>query len=203
MYLELAENQYSYMQENAVTVRDLYEYYIPVENDETGQIDWIREDYFDNLSDVEYQRLMSEASYRAMQLSEAGMADAQMLSFMGFGKKAKERRQQRRDRRKARKDAKAESKIARAKARADRAASGTRWIDKATETVGQIVGGITGGAAPERSTQDFSFEYETLPPGADVAKQKQWYENPVVIAGGLALLGLGVYAVARPKRRRR
>ena len=196
--LQLAENGYlsEYRLAQAdVTKETLFEYYVPV-NDEFGNVQWIREDYFDDMPELAYERTMNEAAAGVMNACTVGMAEPALLSF--WGKKAKARRKARRERRQQKKDARAAGKIARAKARAERAKTGTRWIDKLTDTAGKVIGGLTTQQAPERSSQGISFEYDTLPEREE--QPKKWYQNPVVILGGVFATGLVIYALTRKKK---
>ncbi len=208
-YLELAENNpYNYMSEyrlsqgGGVTTRELYEYYVPIEDTSTGSVQWIREDFFDDLPEMEYQKLMSESQNTLIKAAEFGLADPELLSsIFGIGKKAKERRRERRRQRRERRQQRKDMRMQRKEARTQRQISGDTGFNRLIGTVGDIF------KKPEpmqiepaeRGTQALEFSYSDLPEGAEDVKQKKWYQNPVVIIGGVAIAGLTIFALTRNK----
>ncbi len=204
MYLELAENPYAYMSEQAtsgIDLKTLYEYYVPIEN-EQGQIEWIREDYFDDMPDMQFERAMAESAYTAVQLAENGQADPELLSsIFGIGKKARERRRQRREQRRERRQQRKDMRMQRKEARTQRQISGQTGFNRLIGTVGDIFKKpeVTQ-IEPSRDTQALEFTYSDLPEGAGAEKEKKmWYHNPLVIVGGVVVLGLGIWAATRRK----
>lgn len=181
MYLEMAENP--------VDVKALYEYYIPVEDNQTGEVQFIREDLTDNMSDLDFQRLMSESSAMILRNAEV---NPEYMGILGFGKKAKERRQQRREKRQKKQERKAAIKDARAK----RKIEGNTWADRALGVVGKVLGGAT---PAERDPQGLTVTYDDTIQKAE--PEKKWYQNPVVIVGGVAVVGLAIWALTSKKKR--
>lgn len=131
MYLELAENGNDYLQENdemyldengnVVEGEETLSPYIFVPGQQGQQGVYVREDYFDDLPDAEWEQLMTY-----LESNQPGM------SLFGFGAKGRERRLERRERRHERKIEKLG------------AGGGIQGFMKG---IGGIFGG--GGAAPE------------------------------------------------------
>jgi hypothetical protein len=173
---QLSQGASDYYQHLAETdPRDLY-VFVPTDQDGSGR--WIREDYFDKFDDNAYEQIMAALE----PYEDAGVS--------GLFSKMRERSQARRERRGARKDMKAESK---ATARVQRTQGGGA-LGKILDTVKQTFGGqkvdagidITSGKDP---TGYFRTETE-----------KPWYSKPVVIIGGIVLIGGTIYFLTRKKR---
>jgi len=181
MHLELAENgdylqdnDELYLDQNGELVEgeeDVSPYvFVPGQNGEEGV--YVREDYFDDLPDGEWERLMM-----FLEANQPG------LSLFGLGKKGRARRAERRERRGERKLMKIST---RAEGRAGVAAAGG-GIGGFIGKVGGAVGNILGrGGAPEGEIQS--------------APSRKWV--PWAVGGGIALLAGGIYLSARKRRRR-
>jgi hypothetical protein len=82
-------------------------------------------------------------------------------------------------------------------ARTENVKSGNTFGSKLIAGAQNIVGAITG-----RGTETAPSTREMTLPEFDVqvgSAEKKWYENPIVIIGGLAVLGGGIYLATRKK----
>ena len=126
----------------------------------------VREDYFDDLDNAQYNEMMNIlAPY------QKGLNEFQLLSSRA------ERRAKRQARREKRQQNKEERKANRKEA-----------FSKIVDTVGNIAGRIFGGTPEQAPTDEIPAE---LP--------KPWYQNPVVIIGGVAIIGGLVYLGMKKK----
>lgn len=126
----------------------------------------VREDYFDDLDNAEYNELMSIlAPY------QKGLSEAVFLSSRA------ERRAKREERREKRQQNKEERKKNRAEA-----------FGKIVDTIGSVASRVFGGG-----------EVTTAPTTEIPQEVKPWYKNPLVIIGGIALVGGGIYLATKKK----
>jgi len=98
----------------------------------------------------------------------------------GLFSKARARKQERRDQRKQGKAAKQEARQQRR----------TNFMDKLVGTVKSFAPGQGG----EMQTKDLQ-----VTGGVDFGTEPKWYQNPVVIVGGIALVGVGAYLAFKKK----
>jgi hypothetical protein len=147
---------------------DPQEFYITIPTGD-GKVMHVREDYFDQFPDDQYEYIMDHLD-----------------GTIGVGRpfdKARERKKERRNERKDNKSAKAGQK---GQKKTDRQGRRTNFLDKVLGTVGSFAGknapsdagGADAGASGGAPKDDAPF-----------------YENPVVWIGGIALLGIGAYAL--------
>lgn len=171
--LQLAESPIG-----AINVSD---YYINVPT-EDGRIIKVREDKFDSLDNQAWHDTMDY-------LEQFNTAP----SVNGLFSKWRENRAQRKDERTERKTAKI---TARAEGRALVAKEGG-GIGGALKNIGGVVGSIFGGGSSDQGAmptqRDISIGYTSETP--------KWYQNPTVIIGGVAVLGLGAYLLTRNKNK--
>jgi hypothetical protein len=182
-YLQLAENPYNHLA--AAPAKDLY-IFVPAGFRGAIKDMWIREDSLDNLSDTDFNELMTAlAPYQ-----DQGMS-------YGFTQlSGKEERRARRDARKARKKEKQDVRSAKRQARMERAKSGQTALDKIIGGAQNIVGTVFGTTAAADSTRaaDISgniggVEF-SLAPEEESFFQK--YRTPILI-GGAGLAGFLLY----------
>lgn len=148
----------------APTIEDLY---IMLPNGS-----YVREDYFDNLTDVEYAQLMNL-------LEPTTMSENEYLSG----------RAEREARREARRAAKLE-KI--------KAGGGLANLAK---NVAKGAAAIFGGASPSFDDSAAAGAPDTRGLDFNVGvTTRKWYQNPAVIIGGAAVLGIGIYLATRKKK---
>lgn len=182
--LQLADKGADFFNPQKDSPADLYVFVPSNEQDGTGV--WVREDYFDNVPDDQYIQIMQAlAPYQPGQMS--GIFSNIKQKIGGFV----ERRQERKAANQAVRTAKDASKIA----RYERRAAGDTFGSKIAGVFQNITGG---GEAADTSglpmdTRAFDIGYTDAPP-------KKWYENPVVIVGGVAALGLLGYVLTRKKK---
>lgn len=99
---------------------------------------------------------------------------------------------ERQERKKLKAESKAESRSKRAEAKLTKAQTGGGFdVSKLTDTASSLIGKFTGkggdgGDIPTGTTPETS--------------SSAWYKNPVVIVGGVALLGAGIYLATRTKK---
>jgi len=142
--------------------------YLFVPNDPSGSDGvWVREDYFDNLPADQWQKVMIT------------LDPYQPKPVNGIFSNIKANIQERRDRRDLRRDA-----------RTERVVSGQTFGQRLVDTVGGIFGKDQQTAPVDQRT-GIEFGYTDQP------APKPLWQNPFVIVGGLGLLGLGVYALAK------
>jgi hypothetical protein len=194
-YLELAEgyggvtryqgmNGFTrYMAENNPT-----ELYVFVPDDPTGETgQWVREDYFDNLPDGEWEMVMD------------ALADFQPDQMSGIFSNIRENIQERRERRAERKDAKQEAKMQRIENRSQGIFGG-----KLKNLVGSLipdVGGAQAGMMPQQGmpmTRDpqFSFDFQAGQQQSFFDRNKAW----IIPVGAGVVIG-GIYLATRKKKR--
>lgn len=181
MYLELSENGNDYLQNNDELYLDqngaLVEgeeevspyIFVPGQPGEEGV--YIREDYFDDLADNDWERLMMY-----LEANQPGM------SLFGLGKKARARRAERKDRRLERKLQKIGARGEK-RAVVARAGGGLAGLGQGLQGV---IGGIFGGGQ-----QAPAGEITTRP-------RRNWL--PWIIGGGVILTGVIAYRVARRRK---
>ena len=197
MYLELAENDY--LQESGGG----YSPYIFIPQAMGGAGGYIREDMLDDLPDAQWQAVMEE-----LEPYQQGMG------LFGFGKKAQERRTQRQTARQTRKQTKVEQgrggilggitggiknilggvggvvkeSAGVVKNISPEAQAGIVGAIAPTKGAGGLIGGLTGGGAAPAAQ-----------PPAPQPRKGIDFKNPLVIGGGLLLIGGLVFLIARKK----
>jgi hypothetical protein len=171
--LSQSADYYSHLMEQA-DPRDLY-VFIPSDMEGGGK--WIREDYFDDLPDWQYDQLMTT------------LEPFQTVGTSGFFSNIREKREQRQERRQARKDRKTESK---ATAREQRTAGGGA-LDKIIGAASNIFGGqkVDAGIDIQSGKEPTGyFRTET---------DKPFYTKPLFIGGTIVVVGGLIYFLTRPK----
>jgi len=183
MYLELAENGTDnlyldegenelYLDENGQLVEGEEEVspyiFVPGQQGQKGV--YVREDYFDDLPDQDWERLFIE-----LEAQQPG------LSLFGLGKKGRARRAERRDRRSERKLQKIETRAS-GRAGVARAGGGLAGFGQGLSGLASSIFGGGGGGE--------------LPPGAPPPEKSVL---PWVI-GGVAVIGLGALLLMRKKK---
>lgn len=175
MYLQLADAPAS------VARPKLLDYMLQV-RDQYGNLVWIREDQFDDLTDQELFEIVSSQPH-LQQMS--GIFDGVRNTFQNI---------------KARKDQRTAAKVGIKTARADKIAAKAEGIRTGTyqSPLQQVIGGVKdvfGGSQP-MDTREFQFPMVT---GEATVGVNKWYQNPLTL-GALALGVLGVaYFVTRSR----
>jgi len=181
MYLELAEGNDDYLQNNdelyldedgnLVEGEEEVSPYIFVPGTGGDQGVYVREDYFDDLPDIQWEQIME-----TLETNQPGM------SFLGMGKKARARRIERRERRQERK---IEKIGARGEKRAlvARAGGGLAGLGQG---LSGVLGNIFGGGQA----------------GGEIQSAPRRNYTPWII-GGIAVVGLGGLLIYNSRRRRR
>lgn len=167
-YLQLAENNSEQAFYNSLA-ENPKQFYLFVPNDQApnGGV-WVREDYFDNLPAEQWQQTM------------AALAPYQPQQMSGIFSNIKQNIQERRERRDIRRDA-----------RTSAIQQGGTFGSRVLDTVSNIFG--KGDQAAQ--TRDMQLPDYQVQIGSEPAKQ--WYQNPVVIVGGLAAIGGIIYLATR------
>ncbi len=170
-YLQLAEKDDSFYSHMAQS-KDMYVFVPESENSANGV--WVREDYFDDLPDEQYLKVMT------------ALAPFQPTQMNGIFSGIKEKVQNWSANRQERKDAKQQAYIA----KQERKASGDTFGSKIANAIQNFTGG--GEAQPrEMQLPDYQIQVGNEP--------QPFYKNPAVIVGGLALLGGIIYLATRKK----
>lgn len=175
-YLQLADSM------------DVNELYVTIP-DGYGNTMRVREDYFDRFSDCDFDEIMDTLE-PSMNGKAERKARREERKAARAEKKAGRGGAARRDARLARVQARQEGKTA-------RAASGGGVggvLDKIGGIAKNILGGVTGSAEVDGIDRSLDISYDNAP------DEKKWYQNPIVIVGGVAVLGLGIYAITRKKK---
>jgi hypothetical protein len=163
---------------------------------------YVREDYFDDLTDAEWKDMAWRLAPFQKSLHQ-GLSEGEFLSSRADRRK---KRQERKEQKQQLKVEKKQAKNAIKAAKAEAIKSGKR-----SETVSNIMGAI-GGVANKAldifgggASLPGGRPGEVLPPDDDETRPRRaWYRNPWVIGGGLAALTtLVVVASKRRKRKRR
>ncbi len=219
-YLQLADGpvgtQSMYLQDGGVL-----DYYIevPAELSKTGKVQYIREDIFDNVPDNLFEQYLD-----TVEMLEEGNCQYMSEDMFLAGKEERQaRRQARRDRRAERRAGRDARKEDRRSNRARRRDARTRRLEARTDIQEQVargereqggvfagimdtVGGIFGGGAEDRTGQlttdinyaNGEFDYD-IGYQSDSAQWITGVPNWVVITGGVALVGTGIYLATRKK----
>jgi len=166
-YLQLAD---------ASLNRPVEDYYVRVPTNDGGSL-MVREDYFDQYDDGDWNAIMD-------QLEGFGMND--------MGDRAA--RAQRKANRQAKKASRTANKQSKADARIIRAQTGNTFGNKVGNFITGAIGAFTGntpGAPP--TERDVAINYNPPPPPDD----REWYQKPVYIIP-LGLAGLaGIYFISK------
>lgn len=180
-YLQLAENSNGF---NRYLAESPEEFYIFVPNDATGESGiWVREDYFDDLPESEWERVMSE------------LADYQPEMMNGIFSRIRENIAERRERRAERKDARQTSRMERIEGR-----SGGLFGGKLKGFIGSLIPGAGQQMQPGAmdmqpgQTRDLSIQWQDQP--------QSWAQRnkiPLII-GGVAVAGGIIYLATRKKK---
>lgn len=144
---------------------------------------WVREDYFDYLPESEFIALMNELEQYQ---PEEGLLAAGWLNKLLPGRA--ERVAQRQEKR----DAKTNIKLA--KAEAIRSGTYTSPIQTFFEGITGTAKAIMGGGSDSADEKDLVDKS-----GASGGGGGSFFKNPLVIVGGLALLGTGIWYVTKKK----
>jgi LPXTG-motif cell wall-anchored protein len=166
---------------------DVNELYVTIP-DGNGNTMRVREDYFDRFSDADFADIMD-----TIEPSMNGKAERQAR---------REERQQAKVEKKAgkggaaRRDARQKRVDARQAGRNERAASGGGF-GGALDKIGGIAKSIIGGgvdAEVDGGQRQLEVNY------TNQGEEKKWYQNPIVIVGGVAVLGLGIFLLTKKKK---
>ncbi len=163
-YLELAENS------DTIVEQAPEELYIFIPEDATGQNGvWVREDYFDHLTDDEWERTMS------------GLADFQPDMMNGIFDRMRENIAARRERRADRKEGRQESRMGRIEGR-----EGGIFGGKLKNLIGSFLPDFGGG-------QQIPADFPTRGFDLDVGYQTPSFfeRNKGLVIGGVLLLAVG------------
>lgn len=186
MYLELAENGTNYLTQNDELYLDqngeLVEgeeevspyIFVPGQQGEEGV--YIREDYFDDLSDHDWERLMMY-----LEANQPGM------SLFGLGKKGRARRAERRERKQERKVQRIEARSG-GRALVAQAGGGLAGLGQG---LSGILGSIFGGKGEEQAAREGQIV-------SDRPNYTPWIIGGAVVLGGGAL----IWAATRKKKKR-
>lgn len=176
MHLELAENDNMYLQQQGAPIEgeETISPYIFVPGQFEGQGVYVREDYFDNLNEDDWERTMM-----FLEANQPG------LSLFGLGKKGRERRAERRERRAERKLLKIETRAA-GRAGVAKAGGGMAGFGQA---LSGTLGSIFGGGTPEQQAQ--------LQAQAGARKPMPW----LGIGLGVVIIGGVIYFATRKRKR--
>lgn len=167
---------------------DVNELYVTIP-DGNGNTMRVREDYFDRFSDRDFDEIMD-----TLEPSMNGKAERQARREERKADKAEKRAGRGGA---ARRDARQKRLETRQAAKNERAASGGGFggaLDKIGGIAKNILGGVTGSAEIEGAGGSVDVAFD-----AGVT-EKKWYQNPIVIVGGVAVLGLGIYLVTKKKK---
>jgi hypothetical protein len=186
-YLQLSEGGQIARRSPVTPKQNAADFYIYVPSADGGAGKWVREDFFDDLSDQQYIAMM-----QALEPFQPQMLNENYLSGLFSGKGA-ERRQARRAERKESKAAKQETKQA---AKTERAAKRSETIGKLLDTAKGIFGGteVQGSATFESGSRpDFDFKAET--------DTRPFYKKPAFIIGGVVVIGGLIYFLSKRKKK--
>lgn len=164
----------------ATNVREMY-VFIP---DEQGGGRYVREDYFDNLDDATYKRLMVMLE----------PFQPQMMSETHLSGKGRDRREARRE---ERRETKAESKAVKAEEKTERKAKRAETLSKVLETVGGVAKNIFGGTDVSGSA---TFETGERPDFQFKVDDKPFYQKPAFLIGSAAVVGGLIYFLSKRKK---
>lgn len=168
-YLQLAENNSEQAFYNSLA-ENPKQFYLFVPNDQAPNGGvWVREDYFDNLSPEDWTKTM------------AALAPYQPQQMSGIISNIRQNIQERRERRDIRRDARTEA-----------VQQGGTFGSRILNTVSSLFGK----GDQTAQTKDVQLPDYQVQIGSE---QKQWYQNPVVIVGGLAAIGGIIYLATRKK----
>lgn len=173
-YLQLAEG-YENLAENVLMNRDKY-IFIPMGYRGAQKDLYVREDFFDNMPEADYQQMMLELS---------------RFQNTGLSSNASERRA-------ARKAKKAQKKTTKAATKDEKKAKRAERFGGILDKVGGIVGNIVGGGK--------QVEVDAAPGQFQVKvddQEESWLSrNKVPVAiGAVVLIGGGIYLATRKKKR--
>lgn len=168
-YLQLAENNSEQAFYNSLA-ENPKQFYLFVPNDQAPNGGvWVREDYFDNLSPEDWTKTM------------AALAPYQPQQMSGIISNIRQNIADRRERRDIRRDARTEA-----------VKQGGTFGSRILNTVSSLFG--KGDQAAQ--TRDMQLPEYQVQVGST---EKKWYENPLVIVGGLAAIGGVIYLATRNK----
>lgn len=169
-YLQLAERNNSEQAFYNSLAENPKQFYVFVPNEQAANGGvWVREDYFDNLPADEWSKTM------------AALAPYQPQQMSGIISNIRENIQERRERRDIRRDARTEA-----------VQQGGTFGQRILNTVGSLFGkGDQAAQTKEMQLPEYQVQIGNEP--------KQWYQNPVVIVGGLAAIGGIIYLATRKK----
>jgi len=225
MYLQLAErpkyvNVQSYKRSPKVAAHrrkypqlreDANPYiFVPEFESGTGGL-FIREDKFDSMPEHQFKMFVRAIAPLQPEVQQGVLSEAEFLAGRAERREARQRRREaktqkkeskgtarkeRQERKRMRAESKAEArrtraeaKQTRAEAKRDKAQGGGGGFDweKAKDVGGSLISKFTG-----KGGEEAGAEIETA--------EKKWYQNPLVIGGGLLLIGGAIYVGTRPKQ---
>lgn len=172
-YLQLAEG-YENLAESVIANQDKY-IFIPMGYRGAQKDLYVREDFFDNLPDSDYQQMMFELS---------------KYQNTGLSSNASERRA-------ARKAKKAQKKSTKAATKDEKKAKRAERFGGILDKVGGIVGNIVGGKSVDVTADQGGFSVDVN------QEEESWLSRnkiPVAI-GAVVLIGGGIYLATRKKKR--
>jgi hypothetical protein len=157
--------------------------YLTMPNPEGDGLIQVRADVFDDLPNDQWLAMMEElAPYN--------------VGVSGLFSKMIARHQENKAKRQETKAAKGEQKTQRQAQRQAALMNIAGSIFGGGASGGGDSAGDTGYPMPTPDQRGFQVNYGTPPP----VEEKKWYQNPLVIVGGAALVGTGIYLATRKKR---
>lgn len=136
---------------------------------------YVREDYFDSLTDDDFNRMMRKLAPFQPEVNTGQMSEGRFLASRASRKKAREEKKTKKEETKQKnKDRRAET------------------ISNLVQTVGGVASSIFGKkveSAPAPESLEPEGQTEPTP----------LYKNPLVLIAGAGLLGAGIYFATRPK----
>lgn len=165
--------------ESPIGTINVSDYYINAPTPDGGIVK-IREDKFDDLSPEDWNATMDYLEQFNTMPSVNGL-------FSKWRENRAERKDQRNENKIAKINARAEGRVATAQA-----GGGIGGVFKnVAGAVSNIFGKGSSDEAVMPQTRDLQIGYQSQTP--------KWYQNPTVIIGGVAILGLGAYLLTRKK----
>jgi hypothetical protein len=161
---------------------------------------YVREDYFDDLTDAEWKDMAWRLAPFQKSITQ-GLSEVELLSGRAERRKKREEKKKAKQERKAEKQKlkmekkQAKNEIKKARAEAIKTGKGGEVGNKILSTIGGIAGAVLGIPNPAAGPDAAAG---ATPPD-DLPEDKPWYKNPFVIGGGVLLLGTGIYLATRKR----
>lgn len=168
---------------------------------------FIHESKFDAMPEDQFSRLVRQLAPFQPEAQAAAMDEGVFLADRASRKEHRERRKEaktqkkegkgsakkeRQERKKLKAESKAEARTKRAEAKLTKSEKGGGFdVSKLTDTATSLISKFTGKGG------DAGVVTDSEP--SDTTKLTPWYKNPLVIGGGLLLVGGGIYFATRKK----